>query len=358
MKLFNTKDKSFLNTQHFQTGLFLLVLAVFVWLCILMLKPFTKALGWALALTIIAYPIFALLNRKIKNNSLCALLACVILVGLVVVPAYFILDAAIGESVDLSKNVQVFFTEDNIKNFTHIPENKFTRYVTDFLASKKINIEDTVIEVFKSTSSYIGLKGIIIAKNIAVSVFYMIMAFIITFFLIRDGKRILSYIKAFVPLSDDDTERVFDRIAETIKATIYGWLVIGIVQGILLGFSFWVLGAGSPILWGAVTVLFSFIPLVGTPGIWVPASIILIIKGMYWQGIVLFLWGLLVVSLIDNFLRPILVGKKIHLHILATFFGILGGLMVMGPLGLIMGPVIFAVTLNLLDVFKSKLEEE
>ena len=141
-----------------------------------------------------------------------------------------------------------------------------------------------------------------------------------------------------------------------LPATVYSWLAIGLTQGFLVGLAFWVLGLPAPVLWGGITAFFCFIPFAGAPVVWLPASLILIFKGMYLKGLVLGFWGALVVSLVDNFLRPIIVGGSMRIHIMLVFFAIFGGLMLMGPLGLIMGPVILAMTVSLLDVLRHKME--
>lgn len=360
------ENQNFIHTKNFQTILFLLVLGIFIFLCLSMIWPFIKAIAWSLALTIIAHPLYAFIGKKIKNKSLCSFLACVTVILLILIPAAFLFTWAAQETIELSKNAQEFMASGNVQKYINMPASKFTQIITRPIAKyvdlSKYSLEEktnaALIDLAKTASSVVGKYSFIIVKNIAVSIFWIFLVFVITFFLLRDGEKALGYIRAFIPLEEEHKDMVFSRVKQSVRATIYGWIVIGLVQAALTGIMFAILGLSAPVLWGGITFLVSFVPLVGAPGVWVPACIVLLVKGMYIKAIIMFLWGMLVVSTADNFLRPILVGTKLHLHIIATFFAIFGGLLLMGPLGLIMGPVIFAVTLSLLDVFKHKLEED
>lgn len=359
------KNASFIHSEHFKTTLFLVVLGIFIFLCLAMIWPFLKAIGWSIALTIIAHPLHSFLGKKIKSKSFCAFLSCIIVLLLILIPAAILFTWAAQETIQVSKNAQNFMEDGSLQKYMNMPTAKITQIITKpvskyidlskYSLNEKINT--ALVDLAKIVSGFIGKFSFIIVKNIAVSIFWIFLVFVITFFLLRDGEKALKYIRAFIPLEEEHKDMVFRRVKESVRATIYGWIVIGLVQAVLTGVMFWILRLDAPVLWGGVTFLVSFVPLIGAPGVWVPASIILLIKGMYVKAIIMFLWGMLVVSTSDNFLRPILVGTKLHLHIVATFFAIFGGLLLMGPLGLIMGPVIFAVTISLLDVFKHRLED-
>jgi predicted PurR-regulated permease PerM len=129
-------------------------------------------------------------------------------------------------------------------------------------------------------------------------------------------------------------------------------LVIAVIQGVLGGLAFWVLGLPSPLLWGVVMIFLSMIPMAGAFIVWVPAAIYLAITGHWVSALILTVWGALVIGSIDNFLRPKLVGEKTRLHELLVFFSVLGGLQVFGVIGLVLGPVIVAITIALLDVLR------
>jgi predicted PurR-regulated permease PerM len=155
-----------------------------------------------------------------------------------------------------------------------------------------------------------------------------------------------------MPLSDAKAREILDRTGEVIGASVYGVLVIAVVQGVLGGLAFWVLGLPSPLLWGVVMIFLSMIPMLGAFIVWVPAAIYLALTGHWLQAVILAVWGALVIGSIDNFLRPKLVGERTRLHELLIFFSVLGGLQVFGVIGIVLGPVIVAITLALLDVLR------
>ncbi len=172
------------------------------------------------------------------------------------------------------------------------------------------------------------------------------------YYLFRDGERIRAALRDALPLETSQAHEIFLRTRDVISASIYGVLVIAAIQGALGGLAFWVLGLPSPLVWGVVMMFMSLIPVLGSFIVWIPAAIYLLATGEIWQGVVLIVWGALVIGSVDNFLRPKLVGEKTRLHELLIFFSVLGGLQVFGVLGLVLGPVVVAVALALLDVFR------
>lgn len=357
----SSKKDYFLEPEKFSNVFFILVLGIFLTTCILMIWPFIKILGWAVALAIISYPLHNFISRKIKNPTLSALISCFIIIIVVLVPAIFLVSGIIHEAGNLAKIIQEWIQKEKYKQLYNPLNVKFLKtlynYASQYYDFSKIDINSTASDYLNKISSFAGKQGIGLVKNAVLFIVQTGLTLVIFFFLLKDGKKIISYLQPFIPLSDEKTSLVFSRAAETIRATVYGWLVVGIIQGTLLGIIFAILKLPSPLFWGGVTVILCFIPFVGAPVVWVPAAVILAIKGMYLKALVLFLWGAVVINLTDNFLRPILVGQKLKLHPMVVFFAIFGGIFLMGPLGLLMGPTILAVTIVLLDILKIKLNE-
>ena len=155
-----------------------------------------------------------------------------------------------------------------------------------------------------------------------------------------------------MPVENRKANEIFLRTSDVISASVYGVLVIATIQGVLGGLAFWVAGLPSALLWGVVMIFLSMIPMAGAFIVWVPAAIYLFATGEWGWGIFLTIWGALVIGSIDNFLRPKLVGERTRLHELLIFFSVLGGLQVFGVIGLVLGPVIVALTLALVDVLR------
>src|SRR2546423_654234 len=172
------------------------------------------------------------------------------------------------------------------------------------------------------------------------------------YYLFRDGERLRAAVHNLLPLEDRKAHEIIERTGEVIGASVYGVLVIATIQGVLGGLAFWALGLPSPLLWGVVMIFLSMIPVAGAFVVWVPAAIYLVIMGHWGKAVVLAAWGTLAIGMVDNVLRPKLVGERTRLHELLIFFSVLGGLQVFGIIGLVLGPVIVAITIALLDVLR------
>jgi predicted PurR-regulated permease PerM len=172
------------------------------------------------------------------------------------------------------------------------------------------------------------------------------------YYLFRDGDRFVRVLPDTLPLRREQSEKIFERARDVISASVYGVLVIAVIQGTLGGLAFWALGLPSAIVWAVVMTFLSMIPMAGSFLVWVPAAIYLALTGHWGKALILVVWGALVIGTVDNFLRPKLVGERTKLHELFIFFAVLGGLQVFGVVGIVLGPVVLAITLALLDVFR------
>jgi len=186
---------------------------------------------------------------------------------------------------------------------------------------------------------------------LSTGIFKFFLMTVALFFLFRDGEQLMEKIKTLLPFSTTERENILKRIVDMIHATIYGGIVVALVQGGLGGLGFLIVGLPAPLFWGTVMAFFSFVPIVGTALVWFPAVVILFAQGTYLKGVILLAWGMIIVSLSDNFLRPILIGGRTQVHTLLLFFGILGGLRVFGFLGLIAGPLVITICLALIDIY-------
>ena len=173
----------------------------------------------------------------------------------------------------------------------------------------------------------------------------------LTFFLFRDGARLTSTIGVRIPLAVQQRRDLFEKFATVIRATIKGSIVVAIVQGVIGGIVFWFIGIEAALLWGVVMGFLSLLPAVGTGLVWVPVAIYLFATGQTWQGAVLTGCGIFVIGMVDNVLRPILVGKDTRMPDYVVLISTLGGISVMGINGFIVGPVIAALFISAWDIF-------
>jgi predicted PurR-regulated permease PerM len=174
------------------------------------------------------------------------------------------------------------------------------------------------------------------------------------FFFFRDRKHVLGALRGLVPLSNREVDEVFENVRVMVRATIYGNVVTSLLQGTLGGLMFWILGLPAPLLWGVAMFVLSLVPTLGSPLVWVPMAIFLAASGAWGKALILAGWGVFVVGTIDNLLYPLLVGKDIRMHTLAVFLALLGGMFIFGAAGLVLGPVILAITLALIDILRRR----
>ena len=193
-----------------------------------------------------------------------------------------------------------------------------------------------------------------LAGNIASGIIKAFFVVFTMYYLFRDGDRIVSKLPAALPLERRQSEAIISRTRDVVSASVYGIVVIASLQGLLGGLAFWILGIPSPLLWAVLMTFVCMIPVLGSFLVWLPLAIYLAATGHWTKAILLVIWGGLVISTIDNFLRPKWMKNQTRLHELLVFFSVLGGISVFGLLGIILGPVVLAITLGLLQTFRAQ----
>lgn len=345
-----------LKHAHIKDLFFFVAIITLAILSFLMIKPFLGIIVVSLVLVEIFSPVYYWLLRKVKNTDIAAILSTLFVVIAVIIPLLFIFLVATNQALSIKDSVQTYITENNLFENNGA---ELTNRLNTFLASIKINfrfegvdykgaIIDVASNIVGSASTIVGflkdLVGIIIAAT------FLIYTLI---YLFKEHGNLRGTFIKLSPLDNELDKLFIDKFNSIAKSIVKGSIVIGAVQGIAGGLMFWILGIEAPLFWTLVMIFLATVPL-GSGFIWGPASVILFISGQPVQGIILFLWGLLVISSIDNFLRPKLLEKDIQLHPLVSFFSILGGIQLFGPLGIIYGPLIVILFLSLYEVYRHK----
>ncbi|MGH9971385.1 MAG: AI-2E family transporter [Pyrinomonadaceae bacterium] len=329
----------------------LVVTAIALYLCWLMLKPFVGVLGWATVLVICFYPVHRRLEKRIKRSSLSALLSCLLVILTILVPVVFVTIAVFKELSGAVQNLQaaVAYVLDPNSPVT----GRMLHWLDQYVNIEQLRSEQYFIEQIKGRGGSIAgqtlgfLGGVV---GVIVQMFFVIFTM---YYFFRDGDKIFAAVRDLLPLDREQATAIMARTGEVIGASVYGVFAIAIIQGTLGGLAFWALGLPSAIVWGVAMIFLSMIPMLGAFLVWVPAAIYLAVTGHPVKAILLVLWGTLVIGMIDNFLRPKLVGSRTKLHELLIFFSVLGGLQVFGVLGIVLGPVVLAITMALVDVFRT-----
>lgn len=322
--------------------------ALVVYLCARILVPFINVIAWSLVLAISFYPVYERLLRRTRRPSLSALLTTLLVVFTILIPLLFVAAIAVNELVNLRGYVEQAFSGGfELKVLT--PVRNLAEWLSRRLGLQSSRAMETLAEHASQIGQVAATYALAFAANLTGAIVSFVFIMFTIFFLFRDGARMAARVPDYLPFDRPRSERVLQRIRDVIGASVYGVLVIAGIQGLLMGLIFAALGIPSAALWGLVTVLTSIIPLLGAGAVWVPGAIYLAISGQWIKAIVLAAFGGTVISSVDNFLRPKLVGGRVGLSELVIFFSVLGGLQVFGLLGIIVGPVIFAIAGSLLE---------
>jgi predicted PurR-regulated permease PerM len=315
--------------------------------CALVIWPFVPALAWALALGVLIEPIHARLAARIRwpivSAGLCVIGAALVLLG----PATALVNAAAQQvagltaSADLPGGVQSW--NDVVARIPMGPT--IAAWVNSHVDLERQWQQATEGLAMRVTS--------IVTGTVWMGAQFMVMLFVLFYFL-RDARPGLATLRRYSPLSERETDQVFSDVAAMIYATVYGTLAVSAVQGCLGGLMFWWLGVPAPLLWGLVMALLSLFPMAGSFLVWFPTAAWFALQGDWTRAITLVVWGATVIGLIDNLLYPLLVGREMRLHTLPVFFAIVGGVLAIGASGLILGPVLLAVTMTLLGVWRAR----
>jgi predicted PurR-regulated permease PerM len=342
-----TTGKQPLSRDRLATITLLILMATGTVLCIVIAVPFIPAITWALAIAVIAHPVHERFSRQVQRPDLAAGLAVFTITICLLAPAVF-LGRQIGrEATEGFDKVQTAVKSGELES--QLVRNPTTAGVAR-LIKDNINVEQELRQFGESVQQRLGswVRGTVwTATQFLITIFLL-------FYMLRDRKDAVAAVRSLLPLSNREADEVLERVRAMIHATIYGTLVVAAIQGALGGFMFWILGLPGALLWGVAMGLLAIIPVLGAFVIWVPAAIALVAQGNVAKAAILTAWGTIVVGLIDNLLYPVLVGKEMRLHTVPVFIAIVGGLFVFGASGLVLGPVVFAITLALFDVLRRR----
>jgi predicted PurR-regulated permease PerM len=317
-----------------------------------LIASFLMPVFWAAVLATVFFPLQRrYVARFGGRQSLAALATILTIVGLVVVPLFLIGVAMSREAVDLHSQITSGAVDLQAPvRFLR----RMTPLATDYVGGLGIDVEALVQRLSTSAvavSQFVAASALGIGQDaLRITALFFLMLYILFFFL-RDGTRLVATLIRVLPLGDVRERQLLAKFAEVSLATIKGTLVVGVVQGAIGAVLFWALGIPAPVFWGTLMTILSVLPAVGPGLIWLPAAVILLATGHIVKGIIVIAAGILVIGLVDNVLRPILVGRDTQMPDYLVLLATLGGLAVFGVSGFVIGPVIAAFFLVVWEMF-------
>src|SRR5882757_3432863 len=336
-------------------GFLLLLTAVtlaFAWV----LYPFYGAVLWAVVVAVLFAPVYRRLLQSMQGRpSLAAAVTVLIIIAMVILPLAMIAASLVQEASSLVTKIQS--GEYNLGSYLQRIFDALPAWATGLI--ERFNLTDLSALREKLTSGLmtggqlLAPQALSIGMNTFDFVIRLGLMLYLLFFLLRDGKALAEGIREAIPLRGEQKAALFNRFADVVRATVKGGILVAMAQGTLGGIAFWFLGIHAALLWAVLMAFLSLLPAIGAGLAWVPVAIYLLATGALWQGVSLILYGVLVIGLVDNLLRPFLIGKDTKLPDYVVLISTLGGIEVFGLNGFIIGPLIAAIFMVTWEIFSA-----
>ena len=313
------------------------------------MKPFLVSIFLAFMLATMFSKANKKLAKRLRGHTFwSSILMCIWVMIVLIVPLFIVTAMTINEADQIIKETQsknINFNFSFLENLPILESLDIQQASNDAVSQLTNSIQDVGNYLFTAVKAiYSGASKFI---------FMLVVCFFALYYFFKDGDMILRKIMDLSPLPDYQEKEVFEKFNTMTIATIKGTLIIALVQGVLLGVTFWIAGVQAPTLWGLLTAIISIIPLLGAFLVWLPVGIFLLAIGNYWQAILVLIVGSLIISSVDNFLRPKLIEGETSLHPLLVFLSTLGGIAFFGPLGFVIGPVVITLLISFLEIYQT-----
>ncbi len=329
----------------FLFGLLLLV----GWIAVRVVSVFLDYVFVALFLAYLTYPAYPWLKQRVKNRQIAALLLLIVMMVAVVVPLGFLA----GELAQEMQSVANSLSGEDFDNFTQELRDSVNRMLgrngadpgNDFLFER----------LEQDATRFVGTLLSSLFGALAEGVIGLFVLLYVMYYAYLDGPRLLRFVQDILPMQEAHRDLMFHEIGIVVKAVMYGQVLTALIQATIGGIGFWIFGVPNVIFWSVIMFILALLPIVGPPLVWVPATIYLIgVKGDTFAGVGLAIYSAILVSTVDNIIRPKLIGSKAHVHPVVVLLGVLGGIAVFGFSGLILGPLVLSIFVTILNVYRKE----
>lgn len=318
------------------------------------MAPFFIPIFWAIVLVILFYPYYQWLLRKVtRHPALASLIACLSIAVFLIVPLAILGSMLTAELLHLYNWAEGYLKEMSSKAHQSplFIYPLIEKYLGGFVDVSTLNLRGIFAEIIRSVAGYAGegVQGFF--KSLAGFFINLFLAFFTMYFLFKDGHKLFRIVKDLIPITEHHKNDIIEKNKGVISATMYGGVLVGAIQAALAGVALWFLGIPAVLLLSFVMFFMTFLPSVGGSLVWGPVAVYLLLTGQIAGGIGLILWGVFVVGLVDNFMRPYIIGGKTNLHPLLLFFSIFGAVNVFGLIGIIAGPLILSIGQAMIEFY-------
>jgi predicted PurR-regulated permease PerM len=347
-----------MRREHLFAAFFFAVFAFLLYQFYRILYFFVGPLSWATLLALVSYPLHEHLTRWLrKRDGLAAFLLTTAVILIVIVPTIYLSALVSTQSVELYHTVNDFVRSgrltETVEQIRASRAGRLWQGAMPTLQHWNVDLPALALKTSNAISSFLVAQAPAAAANVLRFVTNFFLTTFALFFCFRDGAKMVRGLRELIPMEPQHKDAILKRIYDTLSAVMQGTLVTAFVQGVLAGIGFWVVGVPFATLLGGATGFFSLLPFAG-PLIWLSVVIYLVFGAAYGKAVLLLVWGTLIVSSADNFLRPLIIGNRTKIPTVFLFFGILGGLQAYGFLGIFLGPALIAILVAFVRIYQEQ----
>jgi predicted PurR-regulated permease PerM len=339
--------------DRFYLVVVLFLLGVLGYLTYIIMSPFLIAITWSIVLSIVFYPVYAFMVRHIRVRAVASAITILIMLVVIIGPFSYVTISLINELQVLASKI----SQNSLGSVGEIVQKldswPFFEKVRSYPGLQDLLSEEVLADNIRKAGRVLIENFSVRITNFLGAMIDFVIVIFTTFFLLKDAPALLSKAKDYMPFSIAQKEKLAGQIKDMIVSTVYGGVVVAILQGLLGGIAYSFIGIEAPVMWGIAMSIMSFVPLVGTFAIWGPTAVYMLVTGDYAHGVGLFLFGVFVISMVDNILKPLIIGSRTKMPTIIILFSVLGGIKFFGMIGLIMGPLITAIFISVIEIFRN-----
>ena len=349
-----------MTRDQFVRSFFVALLVFIVYQLFLIFLPFYQSIFWAAILTFAFFPLYFKIRKWLApHETLAAFLSTLVVVLVVIPPLIYLAINVTSQAIQLYQKASDYVRGGHLEELVdHIRSLQLVKSVqsrTEIWTPIKDNLGDWLLRSSRYLGDYTAHQIAVITKNILFIAVNFFLTAILMFIFFKDGEKIYNFVYQSTPLEEQHKNPIFKQINDTFTAVIRGQLLTAVAQATISGFIFWFLGIPLPLLFAVALFFAALIPIIGAAGIWVPLVFYLFFSvHQTTKAVILLVFGILVISLLDNIIKPAIIGEKTKLPYFLLFFGILGGLRVYGLLGIFLAPVVLSLFFALVSIYQEK----
>ncbi|HEU4438473.1 MAG TPA: AI-2E family transporter [Methylomirabilota bacterium] len=341
------------DDRFYRRGFALVTAVLLAAVLFMIVRPFLQAILWSMLIAFLLHPVHRMLTARVGGRpGLSAILLTLATAIVLIAPLPLLSVAFASQAGELFGRLQRLVTESGISGAGDLLEipivSRAIRWASAIAPVTPEQIQDWLMAGVRTLlQSMVGISGAFVVGAVNALVGLAVTLFVLFFFL-RDGEIMVVRAVRLIPMAPERRDRLVEHVGAVIRAVVFGALLTGVVQGVLVGVGFALVGLPSPVVFGALTAVAAPIPLIGPALVWVPAVVTLFVQARWIAGLFLLGWGVAVVSSVDNVVRPLVISGRAQISTLPVFVGLLGGISAFGAIGLVVGPVVVALALALL----------